>query len=337
MNIIVVRGGGIGDIVLTIPALYSLRTLHPDSRVTFMSTWNDNGESTPIPLLYGLDLIDDHIEVSYIGKLNLAILSQLTKIVFKERNRYQISVCLRHSLRSFPARILDYIVFKFLLNVKVGIGFWNSSDLSRASISHNDYYPMIKEYERLVSILCSEGLAINWCDGKKGIYEWVKNKLEHIPISFDNRKFKNAIVICPFSSLVEKRWDINNYIQLSKELLASSHKIVIIGGQNDRDLGNYICKEIGPSSHNLCGEFNIIELCRLFSISALYIGNDTGPMHLAGLMNTPCVAIFSRHNNPGKFSPMGEKNQIIRSKTDSINTVSYDEVLKSVNNVLCTN
>jgi len=50
----------------------------------------------------------------------------------------------------------------------------------------------------------------------------------------------------------------------------------------------------------------LLERCRLF------IGNDTGTMHLAASSGVPCVALFSARDEPGKWEPMGERNVVLR-------------------------
>lgn len=336
LNILLIRGGGIGDIILAIPSLYGFKKLHPDCSITFLSTWDENNKSSPIPLLYKLGLIDDHIGIPFISKPSISNYFQLFRVLFEERNKYQISICLRHSLRKFPSKIIDYLLFKYFLNIKVGIGFWNSSELSRISLSGDDTYPMIQEYKRLIHVLCSEGFNIDQNNINQLICGLIKEKIKNVSLPYNNEKDK-FIVLCPFARLDEKKWKYKNYVQLSKILVNNGKKIVIIGSHEEYDIGQTLMEDIGSLTNNLCGTLNIVELCKLFDESEMYIGNDTGPMHVAGLLDIPSVALFSRHSNPGKFYPMGEKIYIIRNQSSSIDSISVDEVLKGVNSILGTN
>ncbi|MFM8315667.1 MAG: glycosyltransferase family 9 protein, partial [Deltaproteobacteria bacterium] len=54
----------------------------------------------------------------------------------------------------------------------------------------------------------------------------------------------------------------------------------------------------------------------LMSLCDLYIGNDTGPMHLAASVGTTCVAIFSARAPRGHWYPLGEKHLIFRDDID---------------------
>ena len=50
--------------------------------------------------------------------------------------------------------------------------------------------------------------------------------------------------------------------------------------------------------------------------SALFIGHDSGPMHLSAAVRTPCVAIFSARNKPGVWFPYGEKHRVLYHQTE---------------------
>ena len=280
-------------------------------------------------MLYKLELINDHISIPFIGKPNISNYFHLVKMLNNERNKYQLSICLRHSLRKLPSKIFDYLIFKYFLNVKVGIGFWNSSELSCFPLSGEDTYPMIQEYKRLINVLCSEGLNIDQNNLRYKILDLIKEKIKGVKISFDKLLMDNAIILCPFSREKEKKWNYENYIYLSRKLLQLRKKIIIIGSDEEYKDAELMKNEIGSEVVNLCGKLNIIELSKLFENSKMYIGNDTGPMHISGLLNIPTFALFSRHSNPGKFSPMGDSNIIFRPKK-SINDIDPDEVFREV-------
>jgi ADP-heptose:LPS heptosyltransferase len=78
---------------------------------------------------------------------------------------------------------------------------------------------------------------------------------------------------------------------------------------------------------------------------ALYVGNDTGTMHLAASVGTPCVAIFSARDNPGKWEPTGPGHIVLRHEVpcagcmletcvdndlECLKAISVDEVLAAI-------
>jgi ADP-heptose:LPS heptosyltransferase len=92
------------------------------------------------------------------------------------------------------------------------------------------------------------------------------------------------------------------------------------------------------------GEFNLLEYAALCEKAKLFIGNESGPLHIAAAMNTPNVALFG----PGVkdvfypkneksivhhyFLATGHKQQTIENST--IFTITVDEVKKSVDYML---
>lgn len=48
----------------------------------------------------------------------------------------------------------------------------------------------------------------------------------------------------------------------------------------------------------------------------LFIGHDSGPMHLAAAVGTPCVAIFSGRSLPGRWFPLGEGHEVLYRRVE---------------------
>jgi ADP-heptose:LPS heptosyltransferase len=71
----------------------------------------------------------------------------------------------------------------------------------------------------------------------------------------------------------------------------------------------------GPSL-NLCGKVSIRESGALLQSARAFIGHDSGPMHLAAAVGTPCAAIFSARHLPGLWFPYGGKHTVFYKRTD---------------------
>jgi len=283
-------------------------------------------------------LIQDHLSIPFINKPSVFNYIELLQVIYSNRNKFHVSICLRHSLRGFLSRFIDYILFRVFLNAKAGIGFWNGSELSHLKFSNSDTFPMIQEYKRLVHILGSEGFDINYNHLNTSFNQFIQDRVKKIDVNLNYLDLgKRFIIICPFARDQKKKWSIENYIELSKILIDNGLTIYIIGGRDEKEAGEEMIKLIGNNAINLCGQLTLVESAKLFEKCSLYIGNDTGPMHIAGLLNRPTVALFSKHSNPGKFSPMGNNNFIIRNEGDSINNISIPNVLKGVDKIFNIN
>ena len=67
---------------------------------------------------------------------------------------------------------------------------------------------------------------------------------------------------------------------------------------------------------NLCGKLSPRESAACFARAKLFVGHDSGPMHLAASVGTPVVGIFSSRNPPGMWFPWGKTSSVIYHRVD---------------------
>ncbi len=67
---------------------------------------------------------------------------------------------------------------------------------------------------------------------------------------------------------------------------------------------------------NLCGKLTPRESAAVFRRARLFVGHDSGPMHLAAAVQTPCVAIFAARNKPRVWFPYGKQHRVVYHKTE---------------------
>lgn len=72
---------------------------------------------------------------------------------------------------------------------------------------------------------------------------------------------------------------------------------VIIGTSGEKDLAEAV------GGVDLTGKTNLFQLATVLKGALLAIGNDTGPMHFAATLGTPCISLFSRESDPALASP----------------------------------
>ena len=89
------------------------------------------------------------------------------------------------------------------------------------------------------------------------------------------------------------RWPIENFSKIIEQISKSiSCKFVVTGVDDEISLAERLKKITRGEIINLAGQINLNELCALIKRCALYISNDTGPMHIAAVLQTPLIAIF---------------------------------------------
>lgn len=106
-----------------------------------------------------------------------------------------------------------------------------------------------------------------------------------------------------------RKWPKDRYAQLADELVAAvpNARVCFIGAPNERAYVQSVadhCKT--PRKHVLAGDLSLRELLVLFAESKLVISNDSGPMHLACLVDAPVIGLFFA-DTPILFAPIGSR------------------------------
>ena len=106
-----------------------------------------------------------------------------------------------------------------------------------------------------------------------------------------------------------RRWPEESFIELTNLLLKNSDSIVIVcGSEKEKSLTDSICSNVSNDrAMSVAGELPIRILAALLCQTDLFIGNDTGPMHLAAAMGTPTIGLFGPET-PVRYGPFGGKN-----------------------------
>jgi len=147
-------------------------------------------------------------------------------------------------------------------------------------------------------------------------------------------------------------WGRDNWRALLSQLAArfSGHALVLCGAADEAEASAYAASgwQGGPVV-NLCGALAPRESAAVLARAAIFLGHDSGPMHLAAAMQVPCVAVFSARNLPRVWFPYGRSHRvlyhqvacagcgletcIVQRKT-CILSITVDEVLAAVADVM---
>jgi ADP-heptose:LPS heptosyltransferase len=113
-----------------------------------------------------------------------------------------------------------------------------------------------------------------------------------------------AVVSIGTKSIV-KDWGDSNWRSLLEDLSAQvgGLSMVAIGAASEFSRTQELLAAWRGPTANLCGKCQPRISAAVLERAALFIGHDSGPMHLAAAVGTPDVAIFSWHNPPGLWFP----------------------------------
>ena len=122
-----------------------------------------------------------------------------------------------------------------------------------------------------------------------------------------------------------KRWPVAKFAALATELLAHGAVPVLVGGPDEKGLGETI-RAVAPRARDLIGQTSFADVAAMARGAGAAIGNDTGPMHLIAATGCPSVVLFSAESDPKLCAPRGAEVAILRR--ESLKGLGVDEVMR---------
>ena len=142
--------------------------------------------------------------------------------------------------------------------------------------------------------------------------KWASNFLTAHPLGEE----RPLIAIHPGSPIPLKRWMPERYAELADWLIARKRaKILFVGVEAEMPIITEIQELMQAESINIAGKTTLTQLASILHISNVFIGNDSGPMHLAAAVGTPTIGLYGP-GDPTRFGPVGTKCQAIQRKQD---------------------
>jgi heptosyltransferase III len=100
-----------------------------------------------------------------------------------------------------------------------------------------------------------------------------------------------------------KEWGDRNWLELLTRLSSEYPGLgaLFVGSADERERNSILAKAWAGPSLNSCGLFSPRETAALIDQASLFIGHDTGTLHLAGAVNTRIIGIYCARDVPGKW------------------------------------
>lgn len=113
-----------------------------------------------------------------------------------------------------------------------------------------------------------------------------------------------------------KRWPAERYAEVADRAVETWHaKILIMGSNAEREIGQRVKENMRHESLNLCGRTTLGEVLALISCCRLFLSNDSGLMHIAAALNVMTVAVFGS-TNPVTTGPRNRNAVVVRAPAD---------------------
>ncbi len=104
---------------------------------------------------------------------------------------------------------------------------------------------------------------------------------------------KNWLVVVPDNLDKRKVWPKEKYINLINSFSHQLDGVIFEGSGSEREIGERIANKINVPSVNLAGKTNLLEAAAVIKRAKVYIGCDSGLGHIAGVVKTPSLILFS--------------------------------------------
>ena len=289
-NILVIQLWGIGETLLTFPAISALKKKFPKSRITVLVT------SRVYDAFSGLKFIDS-IEIIKMSPLDI----------------------LSYSLKSFRKFGL-VIDFEEYLNISSIISFFTGKErlgynnrirrlLTTKSIAYNDQQHVVETHLDLVRLVRADAKP------QKLISPYIGNeskKQVEAMLKKLNIKSNDLIIgIAPGAaeSARSRMWPLGRYGKVAKDLAQRYNaKIIFVGGPDEFLVIQKLKNDLDDQRIiNLAGKTSIKQLFCLIGKCSVFIGNDSGPMHIAASMGVKTIGLFGP-NLPLRWGPFGRNN-----------------------------
>lgn len=276
-RILVVRIDSLGDGVLTLPALEAVKKRFPEAQIDF--------------------LVSPAVRELYACFFPLATFHLFENNWFETMKKlwslqYDLGIDFRGDLRVILLMTFARIPHRW------GRGGTGGGFLLTHQMSHPYEKHELLEHLELVQ---GNGLSLQ--------VEFPKS-----PFPFKGIKTPEGkkIVIHVGAGCPSKRWATVNFIQMAKRIQEKKLGVpIFIGTEEEKSLLRPFREDLGAEFLDLTGKTTLAELLGVLEQADLFVGNDSGPAHLAALLDRKILLVFSGTNDYRKWAPWSSRIRVV--------------------------
>lgn len=118
-------------------------------------------------------------------------------------------------------------------------------------------------------------------------------------------------LIFPGSVWATKRWTLESFASVGRELVKRGARVVVMGGPGEESIATALASQV-PGALDLAGKTSLFESALLIRRAKVVIGNDSASIHLAASAETPTIAIFGPTIPEFGFRPWQDRAWIVQ-------------------------
>ena len=308
-KILIVRLSAIGDCILTMPMVNMLKKAWPTSQIHWIV---DCGVS---------QLLENYSPIDRVIRLQKGFLLRPKEMLGLRRQlrdeQYDLVIDAQGLFKSG--------MLSWLTGCPRRHGFDRCHAREGASLFYSQRRHPLSEHiaQRHLELLemcdipmaIDDGVEPSYCD-----YGWQDDLLESSKIQFEIRSLdlepNRFIAINPGAGWESKRWPIDRYAELADQIFSASglRSLVVWGNARELELARTLVA-LSPKAAVLAPETDLLSLSQWLHRARLFIGSDTGPMHMAAATGTTCLALYGT-TLAQRSGPYGPNHQSIQRRYD---------------------
>lgn len=309
-RILIFRLGSLGDTLVALPAFHLLAQRFPQAERRVLTNFSISDKAAPMAsLLDGSGLVDGYFH--YPPRAAGALLRLLRQI----RNWGPDLLVYLHEPRGTAVALRDAAFFRACgIRRMVGVPYGERLEQPRFDPALGRYEHTTDQLARRLAGLGDSAAAArdSWSlalsPAERARADAVLEPLAGC----------NGILAASIGAKADvKDWGDGNWSSLLADLgrRLPGWGLVLVGAPVEHPRSEALLPAWPGPRLNLCGAVSLRESAAVLQRAAVYAGHDSGPMHLAAAVGTPCVAIFSARNHPGVWFPYGEGHRVLYKQT----------------------
>ncbi len=343
-RVLIYRMGSLGDTVVALPSLHLIARAFPDADRRMLTNFPVNVKAPAAAAVLGESgLVHGYFRYAVGTRSPVELLRLWWSLL---RFRADVLVYLG-PVRGVAAARRDARFFRLCgMRRQVGVPLTEAMQANRFQTERNALEPEAERLARNIAELgdarldSREAWDIRLTDAEEDKAAEVMQLAGTKPI----------LAVSVGTKVQAKDWGRENWRALLGRLAAlhPGYCLALLGAAEENDASEYAVQDWtshGLPAVNLCGVLTPRESAACLRRAKLFVGHDSGPMHLAAAVGTPCVAIFAARNLPRVWFPYGERHRVVYHAVDCmgckletcvvekkkcLTSVTVDEVLVEV-------
>ncbi len=278
-RIVVLRGGGLGDLVMTLPALHALRATYPEASLTLLGTDRHRRLLTGRP-----------------GAVTETLELPVARGVYEPPGAIQDAAAVDRFLERLAARRFDLAVQLH------GGGRWSNPFLLALRATHSvgartpdavaprRWVPYRYFQHQTVRALEIVGLAGAPPTTLEPVVTTTPADLAAADRALAGLP-RPVVAVHPSATDPRRCWPAERFADVAAAVVASGAAVVVLGSAAEREAATAAAASC-PAVRILAGELDESALVGVLARSAVLVGNDSGPRHLAAAVGTPTVSVY---------------------------------------------